>query len=92
MANQIEAQIGQKYERVNSKWNPPPVWVVNFIYPDDAGISHVCLMNLANPQDRKTVSISALLDKKRFQLVGDVGAAAKKNGAQLQEDAYRGEG
>jgi hypothetical protein len=76
MAKQIDAQIGQQYEKVKSRWNPPPVWEVNFIYPDDAGISHVCLMNLANPQDRKTVSISALLDKKRFRLVGDVSAAA----------------
>ena len=76
MAKQIEVQIGQQYEKVNSRWNPPAVWVVSFIYPDDAGISHVCLTNLADPQYRETVSISALLNMKQFRLVGDASAAA----------------
>ncbi len=76
MAKQIDAQIGQQYEKVKSKWNPPPVWEVDFIYPDDAGISHVCLMNVADPQDKKTVSISALFDKTQFRMVGNVSAAA----------------
>ncbi len=76
MAKQIEVQIGQQYEKVNSRWNPPPVWEVNLIYPDDAGISHVCLMNVADPQNKKTVSISALFDKTQFRLVRDVRAAA----------------
>ena len=69
MAKQFDAQIGQQYENVKSRWNPTPVWEVDFIYPDDVGIPHVCLMNLANPQDKKTVSISALLDKTQFRLV-----------------------
>ena len=76
MAKKINAQIGQQYERVKSRWNPPPVWEVNLIYPDDAGISHVCLMNVADPQDKKTVSISALFDKTQFRLVRNVSAAA----------------
>ena len=76
MAKQIEVQIGQQYEKVNSRWNPPPVWEVNMFYPDDAGISHVCLMNVADPQDKKTVSISALFDKTQFRLVRNVSAAA----------------
>ena len=69
MPKQIDAQIGQQYEKVKSRWNPTPVWEVNLLYPDDVGIPHVCLMNLANPQDKKTVSISALLDKTQFRLV-----------------------
>ena len=76
MAKQFDAQIGQQYEKVNSRWKPPPVWEVNLIYPDDAGISHVCLMNVADPQDKKTVSISALLDETQFRLVRNVSAAA----------------
>ncbi len=76
MAKQIDAQIGQQYEKVKSKWNPPPVWEVDFIYPDDAGISHVCLMNVADAQDKKTVSNSTLLDKTQFRLVRDASAAA----------------
>ncbi len=76
MAKQIDAQIGQQYEKVKSKWNPSPVWEVTLIYPDDAGISHVCLMNVADPQDKKTVSISALFDKTQFRLVRNVSAAA----------------
>ncbi len=56
--------------------NPPPVWVVNLIYPDDVGIPYVGLINLADPQDKKTLSISALLDKTRNRLVVDMGAAA----------------
>ncbi len=76
MEKKIDAQIGQQYVKVKSKWNPPPVWEVNLLYPDDTGIPHVCLMNLANPQDKKTVSISALFDKTQFRLVRDVSAAA----------------
>jgi hypothetical protein len=76
MAKEINAQIGQQYEKVNSRWNPPPVWEVNLIYPDDAGISHVCLMNVADPQDKKTLSVSTLLEKTQFRLVVDLGAAA----------------
>ena len=76
MAKQIEVQIGQQYEKVNSRWNPPPVWEVYMIYPDDAGISHVCLMNVADPQDKKTVSFSALFDIAQFRLVRKVSAAA----------------
>ncbi len=76
MEKKIDAQVGQQYVKVKSRWNPPPVWEVNLIYPDDAGISHVCLMNVADPQDKKTVSISVLLDKKQFRLVRNVSAAA----------------
>ena len=76
MEKNIDAQIGQQYEKVKSRWNPPPVWEVYLIYPDDAGISHVCLMNVADPQDKKTVSISALFDKTKFQLVRSESAAA----------------
>ncbi len=76
MAKKINAQIGQQYEKVNSRWNSPPVWEVYMIYPDDAGISHVCLMNVADPQDKKTVSYSALFDIAQFRLVRNVSAAA----------------
>ncbi len=76
MEKKIDAQIGQQYVKVKSRWNPPPVWEVDLIYPDDAGISHVCLMNVADPQDKKTVSISALFDKTKFQLVRSESAAA----------------
>ncbi len=76
MEKKIDAQIGQQYVKVKSRWNPPPVWEVDLIYPDDAGISHVCLMNVADPQDKKTVSISALFDNAQFRLVRNVCAAA----------------
>jgi len=76
MAKKINAQIGQQYEKVKSRWNPPPVWEVNLIYPDDVGIPHVCLMNVANLQNKKTLSVSTLLDKTRYRLVVDLGAAA----------------
>jgi len=76
MAKKIGVQVGQQYVSVHSTRNPPPVWEVNLIYPDDVGIPHACLMNLANPQDKKTVSISALLDKTQFRLVRNVSAAA----------------
>ncbi len=76
MAKKLDVRVGQKYKKVNGRWNPPPVWEVNLIYPDDVGIAHIGLMNIANPQDKKTVSISALLDKKHFLLVSEVGAVA----------------
>ena len=76
MENRNDVQVGQQYVKVLSTWNPPPVWEVNLIYPDDVGIGYVGLMNLADPQDKKTLSISALLDKTRYRLVVDMGAAA----------------
>ena len=76
MEKQNDVQIGQQYVALHSRWNPPPVWEVNLIYPDDVGIAYVGLMNLADPQDKKTLSISALLDKTRYRLVVDMGAAA----------------
>ncbi len=41
MAKKIDAQVGQQYVKVKSRWNPPAVWEVNLIYPDDIGIPHV---------------------------------------------------
>ncbi len=51
--------------------------VENLIYPDDVGIAYVGLMNLADPQDKKTLPISVLLDRTRFRLVVDLSAAAE---------------
>ena len=77
MEKQNDVQVGQQYVKVHSTWkSPPPVWEVTLIYPDDVGIAYAGLMNLADPQDKKTVSISALLDKTRYRLVVDMGAAA----------------
>ena len=76
MEKRIDVQVGQQYVKVHSTWNSPPVWEVNLIYPDDVGIGYVGLMNLADPQDKKTLSISALLDKTHYRLVVDMGAAA----------------
>ena len=76
MARKIGVQVGQQYVNVHSTRNPPPVWEVNSIHPGDYGITHAGLMNLADPQDKRTLSISALLDKTRYRLVVDMGAAA----------------
>ncbi len=76
MEKRNDVQVGQQYVKVHSTWNPPPVWEVTLIYPDDVGIAYAGLMKLADPQDKKTLSISALLDKTRYRLVVDMGAAA----------------
>jgi hypothetical protein len=76
MEKRNDVQVGQQYVKVHSTWNPPPVWEVNLIYPDHVGIAHAVLMNLADSQAKKTLSISALLDKTRYRLVVDMGAAA----------------
>ncbi len=76
MEKQNDVQVGQQYVKVHSRWNPAPVWEVTLIYPDDVGIAYAGLMNSAAPQDKKTLSISALLDKTRYRLVVDMGAAA----------------
>ena len=76
MEKQNDIQVGQQYMKVHGTWNPPPIYEVNSIYPDDVGIAYVGLTNSADPQDKKTLSISALLDKTRYRLVVDMGAAA----------------
>ena len=74
MAKQIGVQAGQQYVKVDSTRNPPPVWEVMSIYSGVGSIVHAGLMNPEVPMDRKTVSISALLDEKRYRLLRDVGA------------------
>ena len=80
MAKQIGVQAGQQYVKVDSARNPPPVWEVRSIYSGIGSIAHAGLMNPANPLDRKTVSISALLDEKHFRLLKDVGAGPVEQG------------
>jgi hypothetical protein len=76
MEKRNDVQVCQRYAKVHSMRQPPPIWEVNSIYPDDVGVAYVGLMNLANPRDKKTLSVSALLDKTRYRLVVDLGAAA----------------
>ncbi len=73
MAKQIGVQAGQQYVKVESTRNPLPVWEVMSIYTGSGRIAHAGLMNPADPLDRKTVSVSALLDEKHFRLLRDVG-------------------
>ena len=74
MAKQIGVQAGQQYVKVHSTRNPPPVWEVMSIYSGVGSIAHAGLMKLEDPLDRKTVSVSALLDKTYYRLLRDVGA------------------
>ncbi len=76
MAKKIGVQVGQQYVKAHSTRNPMPAWEVESIYPDVFGIDHACLVNQKDPLDKKTVSISALLDKTHYRLVSDLGAAA----------------
>ena len=73
---QNDVQLGQQYVKVHSTRSRSPVWKVNSIHPGDYGITHAGLMKLDDPLDKKTLSISALLDKTRYRLVVDMGAAA----------------
>ena len=79
MAKQSGVQIGQQYVKVHSTQNPPPVWVVNSIHPGDFGIAHAGLINLTDPLGKKTVSVSALLDKTHYRMVNDAGGAATRS-------------
>ena len=79
MAKQIGVQVGQQYVKVHSTRKPPPIWEVNLIYPDVLGIAHAGLMKLDDTLDKKTVSISTLLDKTHYRLVSDMGAAASRS-------------
>ena len=76
MEKRNDVQVGKQYVKVHSVRHPPPVWEVNSIYSDDVGVVYVGLMNLTNPQDKKALSVSTLLDKTRYRLVVDMGAAA----------------
>ena len=69
-------QVGQRYVKLDSTRDPPPVWEVMSIHPGDIGIAHAGLLNQEDPVDRKTMSFSALLDKTHYRLVIDVGTAA----------------
>ncbi len=75
MAKQVGVRVGQKYVKVDSLRDTPPVWEVNSIYPKVIA-DHAGLVNLDDPVCKKTVSFSALLDKTLYRLVSDVNAAA----------------
>ena len=79
MAKIIGVQVGQRFVKLDSTRNPPPVWEVKSIHPGDIGIDHAGLMNLTDPLDKKTVSFSALLDKTHYRMVSDVGTAATRS-------------
>ena len=76
MTTIIGVQVGQRYVKLDSTRDPPPVWEVMSIHPGDLGIDHAGLLNQEDPVDRKTMSFSALLDKTHYRLVIDVGTAA----------------
>ncbi len=84
MAKQISVRAGQQYVKVHDTRNPPPVWEVMSIYSGVGSIAHAGLMNPADPLDRKTVSISALLDTTHYRLLRDVGAD------HVEQDTIRG--
>jgi hypothetical protein len=45
-----------------------PEWIVEHVYVA-AGIEHARLVSAANPAERKTLSVSALGDRRRFERV-----------------------
>jgi hypothetical protein len=47
---------------------PQPEWIVGEVYRA-AGIEHARLVSATNPAERKTLSASALLDRRRFARV-----------------------
>ena len=79
MAKIVGVQVGQQYVKAHSTRNPAPVWEVKSIYPDGMGIDHAGLVNLKDPLHKKTVSFSALLDKKHYRMVTNVCAAAERS-------------
>ncbi len=84
MTKQSSVRAGQQYVKAHSTRNPPPVWEVRSIYSGVGSIAHAGLMNLADPLDRKTVSLSALLDNTHYRLLRDVGADP------VEQDTSRG--
>ncbi len=75
MAKKIGVRVGQRYMKVHSTRNPSRVWEVEFVLSQDIGIAHAGLMNLDDPLQKKTVSVSALRDKAHYRLVRDVDTA-----------------
>jgi hypothetical protein len=47
---------------------PQPEWIVEDVYMA-AGIEHVRLVSVANPVERKTLSVAILRDRRRFDRV-----------------------
>ena len=80
MAKKINVQVGQQYVKVQGTRELSPVWEVNLIYPDGLGIAHAGLISLGDPLYKKTVSISALLDKTHYRLLRDVSADPVEQG------------
>lgn len=63
-----EIVVGERYrdiERGQFSW-PAPDWIVEAIYTGADGIGHAKLVCATDQVRRKTLSVSALLDQRRF--------------------------
>ena len=60
--------VGQRYRDLERGQfaRPAPDWIVEVIYTGNDGIGHAKLVCASDVFQRKTLSVSALLDPKRF--------------------------
>jgi hypothetical protein len=59
-------QIGQRFHRAGYTG---VVWRATSVYRDTQGLEHVNLIDEAGRLDRKTLSASALLDRKHYRMI-----------------------
>jgi hypothetical protein len=59
-------QIGQRFHRAGYTG---VVWRATSVYRDAQGLEHVNLVDEAGRLDRKTLSASALLDRKHYRMI-----------------------
>lgn len=60
--------LGQQYRRLAGSLTPS-IWQVQRIYNDQRGVSHTIVVNVSDTTNKKTLATSALLDRKRFELI-----------------------
>ncbi len=69
MRRYSEVQVGQRYFQAFAHSSHTQIWEVASIYSDGGRVAHVCLVNVSNPSETKTLSCAALDGRHSFRLL-----------------------
>jgi len=67
-----QVNIGDRYQDCTAVWTQ---WEVARIYQDLLGVPHAVVTNVSDAMERRTIACPTLLDRRRFKLTAEDGAA-----------------
>jgi len=67
-----QVNIGDRYRDCTAVWTQ---WQVARIYQDLLGVPHAVVTSVSDTMERRTIACPTLLDRRRFKLTAEDGAA-----------------